>query len=133
MDVVQGAVPAQRPLRAAVIEEMPQLGPSRIFGRAQKPGNREGAASVRPGRAGREALFAQPAAQETRHESVAGAENVENLHLEALADNSAFQALGNRPVVDDAPRAPSFRTMVAPDFARMARSESRTCRRPRRS
>ena len=104
MDVVQRAVPAQRPLRAAVIEEMPQLGPGRIFGRAQEARHREGAAGVRPGGAGREALSAQPPAQETGHEGVAGAENVEHLDRKALADDSAFQALGDRPVVDDAPQ-----------------------------
>ena len=98
-------LPGSRPLRTAVIEETPQLGPGRVFGRAQEARHREGAASVGPGSAGQEALSAQPSAQETGHEGVTGAQNVEHLHRKAFADDPAVQAFWNWPVVDDAPQS----------------------------
>ena len=131
MDVIQCAVPAQRPLWAPAIEELPKLGPSRVFGRTKKARHRKGAASVRPSRADREALSAQPAAQETGHEGVAGAENVVNLAPGSPCRRSRLPELsGIGPSKTTHPRAPRFRTMVALDFARMARSESSTLSAP---
>ncbi len=102
MDVVQHGVLAQRPLRAAVIEEMLQLGPGRIFRRAEEPRHRERPAGVGPGRGRGEVLPAQPAAEETGHEGVARSEHVEHFDRESLADDSGFNVVGDRPLIDDA-------------------------------
>ena len=103
MDVVERVVLAQRALRAAVLEEMLELRPGRIFRRAEQPRHGEGAAGIGPGRAGRDASSPlQPAAQEAGHEGVAGAEHVVDFDREALADDAGFEVVGDRPVIDDA-------------------------------
>ena len=91
------------------------------IGRAEQARHGEGAAGVGPGRAGRKVLAAEPAAQEARHEGVAGAEHVEHLDREAPAEDAVFEIVGNRPVVDDAAHGRRVsETMVAPETARIA-------------
>ena len=103
MDVVQRGVLAQRPFRAAVIEEMRQL-----RSRSDIPASR-GAATPRRRRRhwprSREVARSsplQPAAEETGHEGVAGSEHVEDFDREALADDAGFEVVGDRAVIDDA-------------------------------
>ncbi len=102
MDVVDRLVLAQRPVLAAVLQEEVELGPGRIFRRAEQAGHREGAAGVGPGGAGLQRLVLQPAAQEAGHEGVAGAQHVEHLDRETFADNAVFQIVADRAVIDDA-------------------------------
>ncbi|EEF24015.1 conserved hypothetical protein, partial [Ricinus communis] len=75
VNVIDRLVLAQRTMFAALGQEEVELGPSRIFGRAEEAGDGEGAAGIRPGGAGLQRLVLQPAAQEAGHERIAGAKH----------------------------------------------------------
>ena len=112
--------------RAAVLEEIAQLRPRRIFRRAEEARDREGAAGVRPGRAGLERLVAKPAAQEPGHEGVAGAEHVVDLDRETLADDPVVERRRDRTGKDDAAHRPALQDDGRRRDARgCARSEER--------
>jgi hypothetical protein len=85
MDVVEHRIEPQPARPAAVLQELLQLLPGRIFRRAEQSGHRDGAAGIGVGAGPFERLVAQPAAQEAGHEGVAGAEHVVDLDREAWA------------------------------------------------
>ena len=93
VDVIERLVAAQRPMGRAALEEAAELGPGRIFGRAQETRDGESAVGVGVGAAGLERLVAQPAAQEAGHEGVAGAEHVIDLDRKARPLDSLVERI----------------------------------------
>ncbi len=102
MDVVQLLVLAQRAMRTAVLQEELQLLEARIFRRAKQPRHRERAAGIGPGGGGLQALAAEPAAQQARHEGISGAEHIVDLDRKALADDAVLKVVADGTVIDDA-------------------------------
>ena len=84
VQVFEVGIFAQAKMGAALVEERLQLDPTRHRRRTAMARHGEGAAGVGPARAHFQLLAAQPAAQEPAHEGVAGAEDVEHLHRDAL-------------------------------------------------
>src|SRR5687768_68122 len=108
MDMVDRLVAAQRPVLAANFEEELQLFPGGDLRRAEKAGYGEGAAGIGQGRRGRMVLAPEPAAQEARHEAVAGAQHIIDLDRKALADNAVLDARWNGVGKDDAAHGASL-------------------------
>ena len=102
VDVVDRLVLAERPELAAMLEEIAHLLPGRIFRRTEQAGDGEGAAGIGPGGRRRMGFALEPAAQEARHEGVAGAEHVIDFDRKALADDAVFEIVTDRSVIDDA-------------------------------
>ena len=100
-------------MRAAVLQEIGELLPGRIFRRAEKARYGEGAAGIGIGRAGLQRLVAQPAAQEAGHEGVAGAEHVVDLDRETLADDAFLEIVGIGAGKDDAAHRPALQDQAA--------------------
>jgi hypothetical protein len=61
-----------------------------------------------PGGGSRVRLAGEPAAQKARHEGVAGAENVIDLDWKTLADDTVFEIVRDRSIIDDATHRPAF-------------------------
>src|ERR1700676_3630061 len=99
---------AERSLRTAVLQEMLQLSPRRVFRRAQQTRYGECPGSVGIPEAGLQRFVVQPAAEEAGHEGVAGAENVIDIHRKSVAPNAFFEANANRAVVHKATHRPAL-------------------------
>ena len=108
VDVIERLVAAQRPMGRAVLEEAAELGPGRIFGRAQEPRDGESAVGVGIGAAGLERLVAQPAAQKAGHEGVAGAEHVIDFDRKARPLDALLERIGDGVGEDDAAHRAAF-------------------------
>ena len=97
--VVQRGVLAQRALAAAVIEEIPSSGQVGYSGEHSEPRHREGAAGVGPVGAG--VASCSPRSQPRRKPDMKASPAPSTLNTstgKALADDSAFEIVGDRPV-----------------------------------
>ena len=104
--VFSRAVVAQNARRRLAGDEGLQLGEGRIFRRAEKARHGDGAAGIGPGAGRLDRLALQPAAQETGHEGVAGAERVVDVDREAGTADAVLQLLRNRTGIDQAAHRP---------------------------
>src|SRR5439155_16248834 len=107
-DMVDRLVAPQRLVFAANLKEELQLFPGRDFRRAQQSRYGEGAAGIRPGCRRRMILALEPAAQEDRHEAVAGAQHIIDLDREALAYDAVLYPRRDGSRKDNAAHASAF-------------------------
>src|SRR5690242_2819622 len=102
-----------------MLQEELQLFPGRDLGRAEEARHGKGAAGIGPGGRGRMVLASEPAAQEARHEAVAGTQHVIDLDRKALADDAVLEARRNGVGKDDA----AHRSALQDDRRRRKRAD----------
>src|SRR5450631_2043474 len=97
----------KRSFAAAVLQEMLQLDPCRVYRRAQQTRDRECAACVRIRAASFQRFRLQPASQEPRHEGVACTEDIIDFDRKSIAPDAVIEASADRTVKHEAThRAP---------------------------
>ena len=106
MDGVHRNVLARNARRRLAGDEGLQFLERRIFRRAQEARHGDGAAGIGPGAGRLDRRVLQPAAQETGHEGVAGAERIVDVDRETGTADAVIEALRDRARIDETAHRP---------------------------
>ena len=108
VDVAEALIVAQTAVRAALVEEIPELHQARDRRGAAVTRDDDGAAGVGGAATILQSRARKPAMEEAGHERIAGAEHVEDLDVEAGAGDAVLDGPGNGALEDDAAHRPAL-------------------------